>query len=582
VADSNHQEIPRFARGSWAAGEIVTRIGGGGIGGKAAGLWQLKSELLGAIDPLEFPAIKVTVPRMVVLGTDVFDSFMELNGLWDLALSGASNARLDHAFSRAALPPEWLGDLRDLISQVQEPLAVRSSSLLEDALKHPFAGVYATKMIPNNQISADDRFKALCDALRCVYAATYHKAAQDYFAGTGRDHAAEKMAVVIQEVVGNRHGDCHYPLLSAVARSFNYYPSGAAKPTDGVVNLALGLGRQIVGGGLSWVYSPAYPAAPPPFQSVGDRMRNTQTSFWAVNMGTPPPPDPMKETEFLVQASLERAVDDGTVDHLVSTYDPGSDRLRMGRTGAGPVVLDFAPILVAETIALNGLLRRLFPLAERTAGCPVELELALDADPSAAGGFRLCLVQMRAMATPTSDTRVAPVELNRPAVVIGADRALGNGIRNDLADIVYLKPGAFSASRTPKIALEVDALNKQLLKEQRPYVLVGFGRWGSSDPWLGVPVEWGQVSGARVIVETSIKGMSPDPSQGAHFFHNLISLGVFYLTVTASGGGIDWTWLDAREAVAETEYVRHVRLPVPLTVRVDGLAGLGVLERIVG
>ena len=570
--------IPRFTRGAWDSGEIVTRLGGGGIGGKAAGLWRLKAELLPLLDPLEFPGIRVTVPRMVVLGTDVFDAFMDLNGLRETALSGASNARLAHAFGKATLPPEHLGDLRDFISQVHAPLAVRSSSLLEDALEHPFAGVYATKMIPNNQADADKRFAALVDAIRLVYAATYFKTAQDYFAGSGRDHAAEKMAVVIQEVAGDRHDDRFYPQISGVARSFNYYPTGAARPTDGVVNLALGLGRQIVDGGLSWTYSPAYPAAPPPFNTVGDRMRGTQTTFWAVHMGPPPPPDPMKETEYLLRGDLEMAADDGVLDHLVSTYDGRSDRLRMGFARGGPHVLDFAPILVGETLPLNGLLRRLFPLAERTAGCPVEIEFAVDED-HAGEGLRLCLLQMRPMVIPRGDTLVSPVDLSGDRVVVAADRALGNGSRTDLADVVYLKPEAFDAARTRAMAAEVEEVNTRLAREGRPYVLVGFGRWGSSDPWLGVPVEWGQISGAKVIVETSTRGMNPDPSQGAHFFHNLISFGVFYLTASPRGGTIAWDWLAAQPAVHESAHLRHVRLPAPLSVRVDGLAGLGVLER---
>ena len=572
-------EIPRFTRGAWEAGEIVTRIGGGRVGGKARGLWQMKTSLLGDIDPLEFPGLRVTVPRMVVLGTDVFDAFMDLNGLRELSLSGVSDARISHAFLKATLPPELLGDLRDFISQVESPLAVRSSSLLEDALAHPFAGVYATKMIPNNQSGTNQRFRALDHAIRFVFAATYFKAAGDYFAGTGHDHGQEKMAVIIQEVVGDRHDDRFYPRMSGVARSFNYYPSGAAKPTDGVVNLALGLGRQIVDGGLSWGYSPAYPAAPPPFNDLGDRLRSTQTEFWAVNMGPLPLPDPMRETEYLVREDLATAEGDGELDHLVSTYDPGSDRLRMGCVGGGPRVLDFAPVLVAETLPLNGLMRRLFPLAERTAGCPVELEFALDLDHTVAGGHRLCLLQMRPMAVPDGDTRVAPVDLTAPGVVVAADRALGNGVRDDVADVVYLKPEAFAAADTPAIALEVEGFNRDLLAAGLPYLLVGFGRWGSSDPWLGVPVDWGQISGARIIVETSIRGMNPDPSQGAHFFHNLIGLGVFYLTASTSGGAVDWAWLDAQSAVGETAHVRHVRLSAPLDARVDGLAGLGVIER---
>ncbi len=580
MAEKPKVSIPGFSRGTWEAGEVVTRIGVGGIGGKASGLWRVQTELLSQLDGLEFPGIMVTVPRMVILCTDVFDAFMELNGLTEIVREGTSDASIANAFHKATLPPEILGHLRDFIEQVHEPLAVRSSSFLEDALEHPFAGVYATKMIPNNQHDGDGRFKALSDAIRFVYASTFMVGARDYFQGAGLDPTREKMAVVIQEVVGARRGDRFYPRMSGVARSFNYYPTGAARPTDGVVNLALGLGRQIVDGGLSWGYSPAYPAAPPPFNSIDDRMKNTQNEFWAVNMGTPPPPDPMRETEFLVKGTLGEAGEDGVLDHLVSTYDPGSDRLRMGWLKSGPVVLDFAPILVGETIPLNGLLRRLFPLAERTAGCPVEIEFALEVEPIHGLEFRLYLLQMRPMIVPAGDSRLAPAELGDNRVIVAADRALGHGSHEDLYDVVYLKPEAFNAAKTMVIAQEVADMNRDLVAADRPYVLIGFGRWGSSDPWLGVPVTWGQIAGAKVIVETAIKGMAPDPSQGAHFFHNLIGFGVYYLTARGGDGGrVDWSWLDGQPAVAETTYVRHVRLARPLEAKVDGLAGLGLLRR---
>lgn len=580
MAEKGKALIPRFSRGTWESGEIITRIGFGEVGGKASGLWRIQTELLDKLDPLEFPGIQVTVPRMVILGTEVFDSFMDLNGLAEEVAGDVSDASVAHAFAGATLPPEILGDLRDFTAQVHTPLAVCSSSLLEDALEHPFAGVFATKMIPNNQLDPDSRFQALTNAIRFVYASTFMSEAREYFKATGLDHGSEKMAVVLQEVVGNRHGDRFYPLMSGVARSFNYYPSGAAQPTDGVVNLALGLGRQIVDGGLTWSYSPAYPAAPPPFNSVSDRMRSTQNEFWAVNMGPTPAPDPMGETEYLVTAGLREGAEDGVLDHLVSTYDPSSDRLRMGNRSDGPVVLDFAPILVGETIALNGLLRRLFPLAERTAGCPVEIEFAMDKDDDQWGGHRLCLLQMRPMMVPKGESRLVPAELGASRVVVAADRALGHGSREDICDVVYLKPAAFDASQTRAIAEEVAGFNRSLVAEGRPYALIGFGRWGSSDPWLGVPVAWGQITGAKVIVETTTRGMTPEASQGAHFFHNIIELGVYYLTARGDENNrIDWGWLDAQPVAGETDHVRHVRLAKPLEAKVDGLAGLGLLRR---
>ncbi len=571
-----NEPLPAFSRGTWDSGEVVSRIGRGEIGGKATGLVLMADSLLDKIAPDEFPEFQVTIPRMVVLPTGMFDAFMEMNGLWELALSDASDSRIAQAFGKATLPPEYLGDLRDFISQVDAPLAVRSSSLLEDALDHPFAGVYSTKMIPNNQTDTDTRFQRLVEAIRFVYASTYFKPAKSYFQGSGLDHTREKMALIVQEVVGNRHEDRFYPRLAGVARTFNYYPSGGAKPTDGVVNLALGLGRQIVDGELSWGYSPPLPAAPPPFNNVGDRMRNTQTTFWAVNMGSPPPPDPMGEVEFLANIGLENAEEDGVLDHLVSTYDHQSDRLRLGLSARGPRVLDFGPLLVGETLPFNSLIRKILPLAERTAGCPVELEFAVDREPS--GRHRFCLLQMRAMVIPEGESRVSPLELNAPGVVLASEHGLGHGMKDDICDIVFIKPEDFQLSRTAAIAQEVEKINHTLQSAGRPYLLIGFGRWGSADPWLGVPVDWGQISGARVIVETSFRDLNPDPSQGSHFFHNLISFGVFYLTVRGTGSSkVNWDWLNEQTTVQETKFLKHVGLTESLLVRMDGLAGLGVI-----
>jgi len=463
-----NEPLPLFSRGTWDSGEVVSRIGRGEIGGKAKGLVLMADALLAKVAPEEFPDFTITIPRMIVLPTGMFDAFMEFNGLWDLALSDASDARIAQAFQKATVPPEYLGDLRDFISQVEAPLAVRSSSLLEDALDHPFAGVYSTKMIPNNQTDVDTRFQRLVEAIRFVYASTYFKSAKNYFEGSGLDHTSEKMALIVQEVVGNRHEDRFYPRLSGVARTFNYYPSGGAKPTDGVVNLALGLGRQIVDGELSWGYSPPFPAAPPPFADVGDRMRNTQTTFWAVNMGTPPPPDPMGETEFLLNPDLTKGEADGVLDHLVSTYDHQSDRLRLGMGSKGPRILDFGPLLVGETLPFNDLMRKILPLAERTAGCPVELEFAVDCDES--GQHRLCLLQMRAMVIPEGESRVSPLELTAPGVILASEHGLGHGMKDDIHDIVFIKPEDFQLSKTRSIEKTLPAYRIRPLGQRRSLV----------------------------------------------------------------------------------------------------------------
>ncbi len=271
------------------------------------------------------------------------------------------------------------------------------------------------------------------------------------------------------------------------------------------------------------------------------------------------------------------AENDGRLDHLVSTYDPASDRLRLGLVGQGPRVLDFGPILVGDTLDLNALIKKMLPLAERTAGCPVEMEFAIDR--AADGRHRVCMLQMRPMAIPEGDSKVSPVALHEPGVILASERALGHGTKDDIRDVVYLKPEDFDIARSHAIAAEVEKFNNELQSAGRPYVLIGFGRWGSSDPWLGVPVDWGQISGARVIVEAPYRDLNPDPSQGAHFFHNLISFGVFYMTVRETGAGrIDWDWLDNQPVIKEGRYLRHVRVEGGLQVRVDGLAGLGLIK----
>ena len=555
-------------------------IGGGDIGGKAQGLVRIARDVLAELPEGDFPEFRVRVPAFAVIGTDVFDEFVKENDLARFADGGAENERIAHAFQSGELPPGILGELRDLIGERGVPLAIRSSSRLEDALEHPFAGVYATKMTPNNQASPDERFARLLEAVKFVWASTYFSAARSYRDALGPDTPAEKMAVIVQEVVGRGRNDRFYPTVSGVARTFNYYPSGAATPHDGVVSLALGLGRQIVDGGACWTYVPAYPGAGPPFSNVGDRLDASQKSFWAVNTGAPPLPDPVRETEYLLQADLSDADYDGSLEHIVSSYDPGSDRLRCGRMPGRAWSVDFAPLLSLGVLPLNGLVQRLLSMAERTLGGAVELEFAVDipAGDTSDAPARFGFLQMRQMAVDEQDIVVRDEDLVADGVLVRATKALGNGLRDDIEDVVFIDPTTFDAGRTPAIALELAEINRDLVAENRPYLLIGFGRWGSSDPWLGVPVEWGQISGARVLVESSLPTMHPDISQGSHFFHNLIGLGVFYLaTGRFEEDAVDWAWLSERTEVRRTAHVRHVRCERPVHVVVDGMNGRGVV-----
>lgn len=574
----SRDSVPAFDRRFFDGDAAVSRIGEGELGGKAASLVLMARDILGRFDGAACPGIRVDVPRLVVLTTDVFRAFVSENGLADAVYGDATDDRIAHACQRAELPAQFVGDLRALVEGVHSPLAVRSSSLLEDALAHPFAGVYATKMIPNNQHDPDTRFRKLAEAVKFVIASTFFRQPRDYMRSIDRDPREEAMAVVVQEIVGLRHGDLFYPSLSGVGRSYSYYPIGRARPEDGVVNLALGLGKAIVDGGLTWSYSPARPRVGPPFNGLGDMVKNTQTSFWGVNMGTPPPPDPVRETEFLVQSDLARAESDGALDHLVSTFDPASDRLRCGLLSGGARVLDFSPILDAGVLPLNEAVKQLLRLAKEALGADVEIEFALTFGQ---GGepARLGLLQARPMQVAVGEVTVGQDELDGPGVLLASEIVLGHGARADLQDVVYVKPAVFEARHTPRIAAELERINVALQAERRPYLLIGFGRWGSSDPWLGVPVDWSQISQARVLVEATLPDMSPDLSQGSHFFHNLISFGVQYLSVPHTGGrAVDWAWLDALPPVHEGDLVRHVRTPRPLDVRVDGRARRGVIR----
>src|SRR3990170_3164915 len=553
----------------------LTRIGDGEIGGKAQGLAYIRGVLYPEFHPDRFPGIALDIPPLAVLCTDVFEAFLQQGDLHELAAADLPDDRLAHAFQKAELPFEVLGDLRALVNQVHTPLAVRSSSLLEDARRQPFAGIYATKMIPNSQYDPDARFRQLVEAIKFVYASTFSRSAKDYRKATGHRDEDEKMAVIIQQLVGKRHHRRFYPELSGVARSYNYYPMGSAKPEEGVVNLALGLGKTIVDGGLCWGYSPALPRVQPPFGSVEELLQGTQTEFWTVNTGEPAEYDPTQETEYLVQENLTVAERDGALRYLVSTYNPLSGRLSAGMPFAGPRALTFAPILALEEVPLNDLITQLLKTCETALGTPVEIEFAATLDPLWFG-----FLQVRMMEAPAGETRLDIEHLSGESVLIASDRALGNGVLDSIRDVVYTKPESFDLKHTMAIVPELERINRTLLDAGKPYILIVLGRLGTTDPWLGIPTNWGKISGARVVVEATHENVRVELSQGSHFFHNIVSLGVKYFNLPISSQHrIDWDWLAAQPSMEETRFLRHVRLPRPLLVKVDGRSSRGVIYK---
>lgn len=576
------QPVPKnlapFDRRFFTGKEKFTLIGKGALGGKAHGLATMK-DILETQPICQFmPDIQVVIPILTVITTDSFDLFMKDNNLSKVAFSEARDDLIALAFQKAELPAPLVGDLRALISQVHSPLAIRSSSMLEDAMFEPFASVYTTKMIPNNQWDADTRFRKLAEAIKYVYASTFFKDAKNYMRATKHTTADEKMAVIIQEVVGVRHGNRFYPHLSGVARSHNFYPLGHAKPGDGVIDLALGLGKSIVDDGVGWSFSPAYPQANPPYISISELLEQSQTAFWAINMGPPGEYNPVQETEYMLKLNLEDAERDGTLRFLASTYRPQDDKIVFGVAEKGPRIIDFAPLLKLELIPLNKMLRALLNLCEDTLERMVEIEFAMTLDEKHGSPARFAFLQVRPMVVSEAKVDVSLTELVGDHVLVASESVLGNGILDGIQDIVYVKPEKFCAHETQDIAAQLEELNHQLGASHVPYLLIGFGRWGSTDPLGGIPVNFGQISGAKAIVESTLPEMNFMLSQGTHFFHNITSFRVLYFSVPHwEKYTIDWNWLRQQTAVSETAHVRHIKLSSPLTIKVDGTTSRGVI-----
>lgn len=556
------------------AGQACT-IGTGSMGGKAQGLAFIQKVLISELDPTDFPGIVIDIPPLAVLCTDVFDAFMAENNLYSIALSNLPDDRIAHKFQDANLPFEVLGDLRLLVDQVHTPLAIRSSSLLEDTKHMPFAGVYATKMVPNREFDPDIRFRQLLEAIKFVYASTFTKVAKDYCKAVKKRIEDEKMGVIIQKMVGKRYHNHFYPELSGVARSYNYYPIKPANPEDGVVNLALGLGKTIVDGGISWTYSPAFPKIEPPFGSVKNLLKSTQTEYWTVNFGDPPEFDPVNETEYLLLENIVTAERDGSLRYLASTYNPQSGRLTAGIGFKGPRALTFSPLLVYKELPLNELILKLLSICERTLNTPVEIEFAMTINPNQFG-----FLQVRTMAVPVDEVYVMEEDLTGENVFLASETVFGNGTIDTIKDIVYIKPESFELRHARVVVSELERFNDKLLKNNRPYLLIVFGRLGTTDPWLGIPVKWGQISGAKVIIEATKDNIKVELSQGSHFFHNIINLNIKYFSVPYSSPyQVSWEWLNQQEIVEEDRFVRHVKLKNPLKVRVDGRTSKGVIYK---
>jgi len=571
--------VEDFSRERFDAGCAFARIGGGALGGKARGLAFVNALLAGANLDTEFPGVHVHVPRSVVIGTDVFDDFLDVNQLQRSALLADDDERIRQTFLAARLPENVVANLRAFLDSVRGPVAVRSSSLLENSQYHPFAGVYDTHMLPNNHPDDRVRLTQLESAVKLVFASTFFTATRRYLEATPYRIDEEKMAVILQPVVGSRHGDYHYPDFAGAARSYNYYPFGAMRPEDGVAGVALGLGQTVMEGGQALRFCPAFPQVLPQLSDSEEFLNQSQRTFYALDLLAEQNARAIARDTGIVRLDLEQAERHGTLAPLGSVWSADDQALYDGIGRAGVRVVTFAHILKSETFPLAALLCRLLALGRAGLNNPVEIEFAVNLESSPP---EFAVLQIRPCCDGNGGERVELGDLPRAQLLCYSPHALGNGLIHGLGDVVYVKPGQFNPACTPAMAEQIGRLNDELLAANRPYLLLGPGRWGTTHSWLGIPVHWSQICAARIIVETTLEDFVVEPSQGSHFFQNLTSFGIAYLAVNphSDDGFIDWPWLEAQPAEHETEYVRHVRLAHSLEARVNGeISCAAVLKR---
>ena len=555
------------------------RIGDGSLGGKGRGLAFIGA-MVKRYPRLEQDNFAVTIPKTVVICTDIFDEFMETNGLYPVALSDNDDETILRYFLRASLPKKLIEDLMAFFDVVKGPIAIRSSSLLEDSHYQPFAGIYSTYMVPKIE-EKYDMLRTVSDAIKAVYASVFYRDSKAYMTATSNLIDQDKMAIVLQEVVGTRYGDHFYPTISGVARSLNFYPIGNEKAEDGIANIALGLGKYIVDGGQTLRFSPRHPHSILQMSTMDFALKETQTRFYALDLKNMAERFSVDDAFNLVKLSVKDADKEGSLRYIVSTYDPYDQIIRDGYYPGGRKIISFCNILQHDVFPLATTLDHLLGIGQQEMGRPVEIEFAVNIDLNDPKKATFYLLQIR----PIVDNKEVMDEdltlVQNEETILSSTSVLGHGIVSDVQDVVYVKTGAFNSANTQAIAYEIERVNRGFTEGEKGYVLVGPGRWGSSDPWLGIPVKWPHISNARVIVECGLENYRVDPSQGTHFFQNLTSFGVGYFTINPfkGDGWFDEAFLNAQPAVEETDYLRHVHFDRPIVIKMDGKRSLGVVMK---
>ncbi|MFW9923029.1 MAG: PEP/pyruvate-binding domain-containing protein [Candidatus Thorarchaeota archaeon] len=570
VLEKTRGIINDFNRENYHPEILFLRLRPGSLGGKGRGIaflmFLLNSFYLGD----EFKEMIIEIPKTIVIGTDEFDKFMDENNLYDFALSEVSDKEIIDKFVKSKLSKSLVRDLEFLLKNLKIPLAVRSSSLLEDSAYQPFAGIFNTYMIPNNNDNISARLEELCKAIKLVYASAFLETAKSYAESIGQTIEESKMAVVIQEVVGKEHNNRFYPDFSGTASSDNYYPIGTyMKPEDQISHIALGLGKTIVDGGISYPFCPKYPKVN--YYSTPDYLLNqTQKEFYAIDL-KPKEFNIYDGDPFTIKLDLSDAIADRTLDNIADTYDFNSQAMNIGYHYEGSPVITFSKILKFEIMPIPKIVDRILSLGEKTMGCSVEIEYAVSFKSNNKEKDKFYILQIRPFLKQELPLMTEVKYSSKSELLAYSQKVSGNLVRNDIKDVVFLKPESFDKMKTFEMIKEIDEINSNLNKEKIPYILVGFGRWGTSDQFLGVPVKWNHINGAKIIIESELEHFRVDFSQGSHFFHNLVTANIGYLHMKygAENYFFDWEWLLQQKPIKDLKYVCHIRVKQPFMIRID-------------
>jgi CheY-like chemotaxis protein len=575
--EQNKGKVIDFEESEAIEESSIISLSPGSLGGKGRGVSFINTLIYNFDFHQIIPNINICCPKTMIIGTDEFEYFLDRNKLRQLAVEEEDLQVVKHAFIEGKLGDGLIKKLKRILKLIDKPLAVRSSGLFEDSLNIPFAGIFETYLLPNCHPDINVRLQQLMDAIKLVYASVYSKTAKGYIEAINYNIEEEKMAIVLQEVVGNRYENMYYPHISGVAQSYNYYPFAHMKPEEGFAVMAVGLGCYVVEGEKAYRLSPKYPATE--INSPKDQYRNSQMHFYAVDLSKEEFNLLEGEEAGLVKSDIDVAEKHGNLRHCASVFDLGNERIIPGINEPGPRIINFANILKYNYIPLAETIQVVLDIVKEALGSPVEIEFAVDLNKDSKNRASFYLLQIKPLIGNAEDYNINMDEIEEDKILLYSDKSMGNGKIDNISDVIYVDKDIFDKSRTEQMAEEIDQLNKMMIAENKKYLLIGPGRWGTRDKWIGIPVNWPQISNAKIIVETSLEDFPLDSSSGSHFFHNVTSMNVGYFSVQPemSKSFITWEMLKKQKLINQTEFFRHVELDKPLIIKMDGKKRIAVI-----